>query len=96
MPVNQKVKVKLKVQVNQKVTVNQNVKVKVILPLPLREGVGGKGAVPPLCRPLPPTPSRKGRGRLQRPFVTDPWFVTFCPARGSPIHGDGPHCRRRT
>ena len=37
------------------------------LPLPLREGVGGRG---PLGRrgPLPPTPSRKGRGRFCPPI----------------------------
>ena len=32
-------------------------------PPPLREGVGGRGLRQP-ARPLPPTPSRKGRGRL--------------------------------
>ena len=31
------------------------------LPLPLREGVGGRGPI--RSDPLPPTPSRKGRGR---------------------------------
>src|SRR5271165_6223253 len=34
-----------------------------MLPLPLREGVGGRGPVDQLG-PLPPTPSRKGRGRV--------------------------------
>ncbi|HTB48083.1 MAG TPA: cytochrome c-type biogenesis protein [Acetobacteraceae bacterium] len=37
-----------------------------ILPLALREGVGGRGAYAPSQRghaPLPPTPSHKGRGR---------------------------------
>jgi hypothetical protein len=41
-----------------------------ILPLPLREGVGGKGAHslgPWLCAPFPPTPSLKGRGRILHP-----------------------------
>jgi ferredoxin-nitrite reductase len=32
------------------------------LPLPLREGVGGRGIVPPRPAPLPPTPSHEGRG----------------------------------
>jgi len=37
------------------------------LPLPLWEGVGGRGAYARNIRayaPLPPTPSHKGRGRL--------------------------------
>ena len=37
------------------------------LPLPLREGVGGRGAYnryPRLFAPLPPTPSLKGRGKM--------------------------------
>jgi hypothetical protein len=37
------------------------------LPLPLREGVGGRGAYhnePWLYAPLPPPPSLKGRGRV--------------------------------
>ena len=33
------------------------------LPLPLREGVGGRG-LPGSPGPLPPTPSRKGRGSI--------------------------------
>jgi hypothetical protein len=41
-----------------------------VLPLPLREGVGGGGGVRfPQRRsngPLPPTPSREGRGRMLR------------------------------
>ena len=37
------------------------------LPLPLREGAGGRGRCQyPRC-PLPPTPSRKGRGRFLLP-----------------------------
>ncbi len=39
-----------------------------LLPLPLREGVGGRGAYsrrPRLHAPLPPTPSLKGRGRCR-------------------------------
>ena len=36
-----------------------------VLPLPLREGGGGRGRTPLAPdRPLPPTPSRKGRGRI--------------------------------
>ena len=34
-----------------------------VLPLPLREGVGRRGPWG-WSRPLPPTPSHKGRGRL--------------------------------
>ena len=34
------------------------------LPLPLREGVGGRGRRSMRSRPLPPTPSLKGRGSL--------------------------------
>ena len=33
-------------------------------PLPLAGGGWGEGAAPRSCRPLPPTPSRKGRGRF--------------------------------
>ncbi len=36
-----------------------------VLPLPLREGVGGRGPCPALAPPPPPTPSRKGRGSKQ-------------------------------
>ena len=39
-----------------------------LLPLPLREGVGGRGRCGRWRGPLPPTPSRKGRGRIVRPF----------------------------
>ena len=35
----------------------------VLLPLPSREGVGGRGRPRSWCGPLPPTPSREGRGR---------------------------------
>ena len=35
-----------------------------ILPLPSREGVGGRGPAGYRCQPLPPTPSRKGKGSL--------------------------------
>ena len=34
-----------------------------VLPLPLREGVGGRGRCQVGCGPLPLPPSRKGRGR---------------------------------
>jgi hypothetical protein len=39
-----------------------------LLPLALREGAGGEGAVEQHLRnhPLPPPPSRKGRGRIWR------------------------------
>ena len=50
------------------------------LPLPLREGVGGRGASGTgfvRSPPLPPTPSRKGRGR-RRP---GPLFVPDRPPR---------------
>ena len=46
------------------------------LPLPLREGVGGRGACASDSRayaPLPPTPSLKGRGRL---FSITPASIT--------------------
>ena len=47
------------------------------LPLPLREGVGGRGSAG-RHGPLPPTPSRKGRGRFLYLFrFSFPYFFHF-------------------
>ncbi len=75
------------------------------LPLPLREGVGGRGS----CRtePLPPTPSLKGRGRLFSSVASASRSVRSTPAllrrsgyrsRGKGMRGFGasPTARRRS
>jgi hypothetical protein len=60
-------------------------KVSRVLPLPLREGVGGRGRCGGSI-PLPLPPSRKGRGRafilaFVAPLSTSvvPTFVVLCP-----------------
>jgi hypothetical protein len=48
---------------------------RLVLPLPLREGVGGRGACAPRVEaraPLPPPPSLKGRGRTGAPCSSSP------------------------
>ena len=52
-------------------------------PLPLREGVGGRG--PWIARsPLPPTPSRKGRGRLLRASWSPTRSISAAPSPSVP------------